>query len=271
MSNKTKKDAIVTWASGEAFCKLPEFKVFLESIKRLDMPCDKVIITQIMPDEVRKEITDYGFQVFDSDLPKNSVILRDRLLGTYRWLLKHNNYNRILLTDAKDVVFQSDPFDYVRVSEEFVLLCSEGGKQWQSQWNAHEQMKIQANRAPHVYKFSKNPIINSGFIVGTYKEIRNLALLLWSNSIPTKYIVTDQATLNYLHPYLLEDPAYYIADPMMTSLCATGEGIKEGWLDIEPTFEDGKLIHPIFKKPYCAFHQWERTKHRDSIFEVYSK
>ncbi|MHA1949489.1 MAG: hypothetical protein ACW99G_06110 [Candidatus Thorarchaeota archaeon] len=273
MDDKIKKDAIVTWASGDSFCKLPEFHVFLESIRRLNMPCDKIILTLDMPEEVREKVLYCGFEIHDvQSSEKNNVILRDRLLGTYRWLIKegYEKYNRVLLTDSKDVVFQSDPFDLVRGAGEYVLLCSEGGKQYQSQWNAQEQIKIQANRAPHAYKFSQNPILNSGFIIGTYNEIKNLSLLLWSNTVPSKHVVTDQATLNYLHPYLLEDPTYYIAHPIVSSLCVTGEGVKEGWLEVELEFIDGKLYHPFLKKPYCAFHQWERTKYKEQIFEVYS-
>ena len=272
-----KLDAIITWASGDKFCRLPEFNIFLKSIKKIGMSCDVIIFTHDMPTDIRQKLFADGFEVIDADAKNIHLVVRDRFLEIYRWLVKDGRkYHRVLLTDSKDVLFQTDPFYYGRswdqeYGDEYVILCLEGGLHYQSEWNAVNQIKYQSNRFPFERKFTQSPIINSGFIIGTREEMKNLSLMIWSNSIGTAWPLSEQATLNYLYHFLIEDPIYKLADPCVSHLCATGEGIKQGWLEKPPVFKNNRLYHPHDDKLYCAFHQWERTCYKDAIFEAYAE
>jgi len=272
---KQKQNAIVTWASGELFLELPEFKVFLSSIERLSLKC--YVFTHDMPSEKENELLDRGFDVVRFSGDDIHMVVRDRFLEIYRWLLKNSSdLNHVILTDSKDVVFQTNPFECDKrvfgmelIPQKLVFLCHEGGKHYQSEWNATNQIKFQMNVGEFKQKFTNSPIINSGFIYGHVELIRNLSFLIWSNSITTAMPISEQATLNYLYFYLKDDPAYVLLEPEKTALCATGEGVKQNWLDFVPAMKDGLLYHPVLKTPYAAFHQWERTIHKDEIMEKY--
>lgn len=261
-------DVIITWASGEKFCKLPEFKVFIESIKRLELSFDTLIFTHDMSLEIRKSLTADGFYVIDVKPDDIHLVVRDRFLACYRWLTNHS-YDRVLLTDSKDVVFQQNPFSNVPNEKEYVLLCHEGGLHNQSEWNSANQFHLQLNVRDFARIFSHDPIINSGYILGTSKEIQNLCLLLWSNSVMKNCELSEQATLNYLYFYLKDDPIYRLCHPRENCLAITGEAIKRNWLDFPIEFKNGMLYHSKSGEPCVAFHQWERTIYKDQILEAY--
>ena len=287
-----KLDAIFAWASGDEFCELPEFNVFLKSIKRMEKRSgfrgDVLIFTHDMNSHIRQKLLADGFDVIDVDPSEIHMVVRDRFLAMYKWMCANpNKYQNVLLVDSKDVVFQSDPFDYMRTEnmppgndpykeKEFVALCMEGGLHYQSEWNAMNQVKYQVNVKEFEINFGRWPVINSGFIIGSYEEIKNLSLLIWSNTLSTLQPISEQASLNYLSPLLVLDKTYMMIDPKEHALCATGEAIVRDWLseggdDLGFEFKNGKIYNAKLDVPYAAFHQWERTYLKNLILEQYEE
>ena len=289
------KNAIISWASGYDFCRLPEFNIFLNSIKSSGFEGDVVLFSHDLDDEIHDKFLSMNYKIVMTEKDRVHLVVRDRFLFLYEWLIENgDNYDNIIMTDSKDVLFQKNPSDYFLMRqlcaegavfpadlgeeqqishkelEKYVLLCCEGDVHYKSEWNSQNQVRLQMNVDEFKMPFIHRPIINSGFIAGSPEELKNLCLLMWSNSIRTVTKLSEQATLNYLYFFLEKDPIYKLYHPQDHPFCLTGEGVKQGWVDHVEMKEDGLVYNSELDMPYFAFHQWERTEYKDKIMEKYS-
>ena len=174
----------------------------------------------------------------------------------------------MILSDSKDVYFQKNPLEAIH-QDPFLFLFSEGFQHRQSEWNINDQIKAQVR----LRDFSKNcldwPVVNSGFIIGTFQEVKQLAFLIWSCTLMNGGNCTDQAILNYLVQYLKDDPVYKIHEPTNNLLVATGEAVSQKLMQPDPYFQEGKLYCSLVNKPYFVFHQWDRTIYKNDILRLF--
>ncbi len=241
-------NALFTWIAGDAFCKLPELQVFLKSLNKFNG--EVVIFTHNMPEDFRKKIS---FKIIDIDPKEVNSIIADRFLHFYRHLVDCN-YDKIILSDSKDVLFIRNPFQYVNKiwRKKYVLLFSEGMKHIQSDWNMVDQYKCQSNlKGFKTDDYRDWDVINGGFQIGTRREMANFCSLVWTNSLRSSS--SDQAVINLLFRYLKEP--WILVKPTEHPIVVTGEPIKEG------------IYSPNWKE-FCVFHQWERTKEKTRIMEM---
>ena len=269
-----KRNAIITWVSGKEFCKLPELGVFFKSLRKTGCNADVIVMTHDMECEYREELLSQGIEIMNVPEENVHMVVRDRFLAIYEFLAAHSNkYEHIILADSKDILFQKDPFEYVldnfSVSKKFVLLCSEGGDHYKSEWNSVNQIIVQQNVARFSRDFVNRPIINSGFIYGTPEELKYLSLLIWTNTCRTLQPVSEQGILNYLYFFLEKDRVFRVFTPQEKGFVLTGEGCTRKWVDYE--FKDGKFFHVKSDQPYAVVHQWERvSEHKKAILEQHS-
>lgn len=263
-------NAIITWVSGEEFCKLPELQVFFKSIIKINCLADIIVLTHDMTNDYRNYMLSIGVEVIDIDKSEVHMVVRDRFLAIFE-LLSKRKYNHVILADSKDIVFQSNPFKYVlnnfKHKDKFVLLCSEGAEHFKSEWNSINQVIVQQNVAQFKKHFVDRPILNSGFIYGTNDELKFLSMLIWSNTCKTLQPVSEQGILNYLHFFLEKDRIFEVFTPQDKAFVLTGEGIVRKWVDYE--FKNDMFYHKELNTPFVVCHQWERSSHRNKILELY--
>lgn len=122
-------------------------------------------------------------------------------VGTYRlfffrlWLEKYGNeYSHIFIGDVRDAIFQGNPFEW-NIGEDGLYLTENvrGYSLKDNKWNAMELFKYK-----YGYEILDNPIICSGAIYGSYKEIK-----WWYESVTDfmlkQYIDTaEQLTWNFV-------------------------------------------------------------------------
>lgn len=261
-------NAIMTWMAGESFCKLPEVWAFINSIDTCGFQGHKIVFTHNMDLQTEIKLKQKNYEIVHVDPKYIYCLVRDRFIY-YRAYLLNNNYNldNVLLVDSKDVIFQRDPFPLIESLNKDLILVSEGMKHSQSEWNKEDQRKFQEN----LYKFNIScdnwSIVNGGTIIGRTKAIAALCQTVWLCHLTSNQNSTEQAVLNYLTKYLLEDKDNIIVEPQIINLVLTGEAIKSGL--INPQVIDNKVICPSNKEPYCLFHQWERTEHAKMFREIY--
>jgi hypothetical protein len=255
--------AILTAATGREFSLQPGFQVILKSIRTCNLQGDVVLLTNDMDENIQQIVKAYEYQTIEVDMKKIRNIAVDRFLIFYEFLCG-KTYDAVLLTDSKDVYFQGNPFDHLQPKDS-LLLCSEGGKIHQNEWNTIDQLKCQDELLP-IYQqdLNEQTIINSGFILGRTETIKNLCLQIWLTTLRTQYQFTDQACLNYLYHFLQKDPSVRLLSPHDSTYCATGQGITQGWFSAE--WRNGLLYHPPTGKPYAAYHQWNRVpEHKQGV------
>jgi hypothetical protein len=259
------KNAIITLATGREFSQTRGLQVFLKSIHE-NVPSDIEIIlfTNDMDENVQQIVQAYEYKTHEVSVDNLRFLLIDRFLMFHKYLCTRD-YDQVLLADCRDIYFQDDPFQYLTPNDT-LILCAEGGKIYQNEWNVQDQLKCQDELDP-LYRQDLNdlPIINAGFILGRAETIRNLCLMIWLNTLRTQHKFTDQAALNYIYHHLLtHDPTCKLLTPQDVPYCATGQGILQGWYPHE--WRDGLLCHPPTGKPYTAYHQWNRVpEHKRAV------
>lgn len=263
---KNKQDAVITWASGKDFCHKSSVKVFVNSLKYCGFIGDKLVFTHDMDIESREYFTDEGFIVVDVNPSDVEVLLRDRHRAYYEYLCEHD-YRYVTLVDSKDVIFQCDPTDFITNEDKQIYFVDEGKKHKDCDWNKNEQFQLQncINSNKYRTNYENWPVVCGGTILGCSKSIKQLIIQLWSTALFTKNC-TDQATLNFLYNnFYLDDEKYMLVDPNYHCLVATADLPSEN----KPIFKNNVLFNSILDKPYCIWHQWDRTEYKNQILEYY--
>lgn len=97
---------------------------WISSIKKTDFSGDVVIIAINIPDGMYEQIKNNGVKVYrctdDRDIHPN--VLRFEYISKY---LKMQSYSKVIVTDARDVVFQANPFNYLRnIDKKYKIVAS---------------------------------------------------------------------------------------------------------------------------------------------------
>ena len=266
----------ITYAAGETFFDKPDFWIYLESLCQFD-DLTKVVITHDMSDEVCQRIRDMHVNVHRVTPKLMKFISRDRHLATWDFLLEHGHkYKYVMITDSRDVYFQSDPFQWIdqwksrfgdicgnqEFLDHFIVLTSEGFNISASGFNCIEQFEFQRDIPETFHQENrKREVVNGGVILGIPRAVQHHLYLMWISTLKSSGTITDQAALNWMYHHLQEDESYSLSSPQRDWLCVTGEGVKEGHVQM-PIFKDGKWCNSYLKEqpPYCIVHQWDRVE-----------
>jgi hypothetical protein len=194
-------------------------------------------------------------------------IVVQRFLDIYTYLTQNPNYGYVIITDVKDVIFQSNPVKFLEdriVRYKKILVGSEGLKYKDENWGNNNL----ATCYPHLYDLNKdNEIYNAGTFAGLADYIRGLCFQIFHLSLvgTQNDPQPDQAAFNILinlPPW--DDIVYYCS--MEENWCA------QLGTTLDPKVKDkyaSKLLtkSPIVKENkvythegelYCLVHQYDR-------------
>ena len=196
------KNAIITYAEGNDFVQTLDSEIFLNSLVKYKS-FDKILFTKGLNDSNLKMLGNYFDKVIVcQNKIENSA--RDRFMAYYLWLVNNiNNYEYIMHLDFRDVIVQKNPFIFMEQNpEKDIFVVSEGMKIKDNNWNNLDMNYYHTRIYNHKDNFNDYYVINGGTIGGKIFPLSQLFLLLWTNSNRPSQSNTDQATLNYLYPYL---------------------------------------------------------------------
>lgn len=254
------KNLVISYASG-AMLKNAAFQVFVNSFRYVTN-ADLVFVTHEMDDQSRSQLQEKDAIIYDVNAGENYYIFRDRHKHFYDYLCKNSDkYKYVLVTDSRDVVFQSNPFDWIEnklldSDKEAVFITAEGFKRQQSGFACIEHFEFQRDvPLPYLQNDNDKMVCNAGVTLGTLNAVKNFELLMFMTAMKTIGRCTDQAALNFLLEIFKDDPVYNISQPTNDNLCLTGEGVRMG--SVEPMLQDKKLYNPQ-NELYCMVHQWDR-------------
>jgi hypothetical protein len=267
----------LTWISDVKPWDYPSYLACFKSLKQ-HSGCQSVVLTDdpaLSKKDTWHLFSDAGttptrISSLWHDPPKIENILRDRWLAFWRYI-EPELHDYVVITDARDVIFQRDPFAFCeRISEDRVILTGEGFAHKQSPFNLIDQFEAQRELGDFQIAQADWPVMNAGVLAGPADKVKQLCLTIWSNCLRCRGRCTDQGVFNYLCYYLRQDPVYYVANPNEDPWCITGEALKENLMDIEVVYQDGEL-RMNDKTPYFIFHQWDRTKYCEEILQKYGE
>lgn len=260
----TMRNAIITYAEGNNFVEKLDSEIFVNNISK-HKTFTKIVFTKSLSQKNLDMLDKYFDEVIVCNNPiYNSA--RDRFMSYYLWMIEnYDNYDYVMHLDFRDIIVQKDPFDFMLSHpEKEIFVVSEGMKIKDNNWNNLDMQYYLTRLQYHKDDFSDYYVINGGTIGGKIFPLSQLFLLLWTNSNRPSQSNTDQATLNYLYPYLKANPKVMVCHPLEDTFCATGEGIKYG--DVKVKFDKSLVLNNEGEK-YCIFHQWDRTIVADKIRE----
>jgi len=175
-----------------------------------------------------------------------------------------------VMTDVRDVIFQSDPIEWIKTNlGEYNIVCASEGLAYKDEPWGDSNLK---EGYPELYDSLKdNTIVNVGVIGGKTKEVANVSKMIYEMCKSNKAYLADQSSFNVLCSQKNMEKTVYKATSN-DSFClnagtfirgavggrfvlsdATAHLLKEP----EPVMEDGELKTPN-KVPYCIIHQWDR-------------
>ena len=279
METNIMKDLILGSFSGYSYNII---EPWVRSIRKTDFDGDVVVIVGNTDSiTIQKLIFNDIKIVFMADILKkcevtnlsNIPIHSERFFFFYEFLKQHkHDYRYAIVTDMKDVIFQSNPsrwLSYNKIND--IVISTEGLLYKDEPWGNQNLQDV----CPYYYNDFKDKIIyNVGVIAGNLNALSDLYLNIYK---PSGFV--EQAYFNvYIHTYPIKD---YIQFCQLASgfCCNLGtlmdpnkmELFRPLLLEKEPIFKDG-LFKTHDEIPFVIAHQWERCDSNivDAVRKLYT-
>ena len=232
----------------------------------------KMMVTYNIDNDVVEKLQSLGFVVLPFENNGKFNIVNIRFLHMWQYL-KHIKIKPryIISTDVADVVFQSNPSDWLEqnIGDKKLCASAESLKYKDETWGIHNMYQSFGDTAARY--MANTPIYNAGVTAGTYEEYIDLCynVYLLCNGAP-QFVEggggPDQAALNLLlslKPYK-DITLYTNHDDGWACQCGTTvdpnkiDKFRPNLLSPEPVWKDGVMYNSKGDK-YAILHQYNRV------------
>jgi hypothetical protein len=223
----------------------------MKSLRKHNKECKVIIVCerQYIFDDLLRFSQEFNFEIY-SDFKWEYPMLFYRF-EIYKAYLTGKTFNKVLLSDISDVIFQENPFNFT-FSNEMYFACEQGilGNNNDSSSNLNmkwinECSHIKQNNAIYKDKY----IICAGTILGTYNAIMDY--LQFYIAMQRNKIVNDQGLLNvYVYNYIAQKDTL----PYQESKILTLDKINFEDLTLD---ENNNILNKLGDK-YSIIHQINR-------------
>lgn len=266
-----------------------EMKIWVRSLKMSGFDGDIVIVaTNITKETVEKLVSEgvkvelYGkynehtnTYVNESNMPPHV----ERMLYIWNYLHKTaGEYDFVLTTDIRDVLFQSNPIDYYEANPGFLLASSEHVHYKDEPWNNQNLMQA---FGPFFHEKYKHMLVhNVGVLMGNINFVKDLLFMIFQMSQGRPIPVVDQVVYNILlQQYPIGKQTNFTDNhsAWAAQLGTTEEAVKSGSGDLgamyknnmdeyykiyrgpQPRLDDNGYVVNANGVPFCVVHQYDRT------------
>jgi len=227
--------------------------IYVESLKDCGYDGDKVMICYNIPKETIDYLTDKGWECYGAELQGHPHMRR--LIDMW-WFLQNDEreWNHIITTDVRDIVWQTNPSDWLRLTNKNKIICASECVTYENEPWGHKN--IHEGYGPMFWDWIKpNTIGNVGVIAGKHKSVKDLLMLNWlvSQSGDVRHF-TDQSSFNFvIHNELIKDKVDINSDFA---------------LQVGTTTKDLKIENHIIMNgdvPYVLVHQYDRNTELNNL------
>lgn len=179
-----------------------------------------------------------------------------RFLFAYKFLLGHQGYTHVMLTDVRDVFFQSNPFSWMG-SEKGVFCFAEVAGRLVGQCPRNRRMVMEVFGEEGIRQLASKQISCAGTIFGTRKELLEYLESFLDLGLAGKDLWPFKGGDQGIHNWILHvenAPAIKLVDnegPVFTMGCVAREQIRQNSL--------GRVINHK-GTVYPILHQYDRFK-----------
>lgn len=278
---ETTKDLIIGAYTNYDWDKI---KFWVNSVNRCGFSGDKIMIVYNSDQDTVQKLFDNGFKVwaFNRDAESGNffwnqdlIIVVQRFYHLWHYLnqLPENHYRYVISTDVKDVVFQSNPSDWLEkhIGNKDIVASCESIRYKDEPWGDDN---LQGSY-PMVYnKLRENLIWNCGVQAGKMSAVKDLWLQIWLTCHAGARHNPDQAAYNLLLDSVSWKNITKFAMSEDGWACQAGTTVDPDKID---NFR-AKLVEaePIWQNdmsctstgiPHAILHQWDRIPKWKSIIE----
>jgi hypothetical protein len=292
------RDLIIGAASNYTWDQL---KYWVNSIRKTGFDGDVVIVGTNMSADTINKLSDagvilslYGTMTEAGDMvsPKSGAPHVERFFYLWNYLnqLEDGEYLNVVTTDTRDVIFQSNPIDWIlENSGTSLLIASSEGMVYENEpWGNNNLLETFGPFFHNTLK--KNTIYNVGTIGGEMQTVKGLLSLIFHLSINRPIQIVDQAVYNFIlntPPFNYDTLFTNNSDSWAIQLGTTIGAIESGkgdlglmfkknpskyatiYEDNQPMIEDG-VVKTIDGIPYSIVHQYDRVDGlREHIERIY--
>ena len=283
------KDLIIGGATNYSW---NELQYWINSIKNSGFDGDVVLVGTNMKKDTIDKLTSLGVRLSlygnkneagdveaKSGLPPHV----ERFFYIWDFLSKtKETYNHVIVTDTRDVIFQTNPSDWLKenMGMHELVAASEGMRYKNEPWG--NTNLFQSFGGYFHNKLKDNYIFNVGVIAGTQVHVTSLMLMVFQLSLGRPIQIVDQAVYNFILdlPVIKKDTQFtYASDSWAINLGTTLEAVKAGagdlgkyasepvgmkeymmnYEDVQPKIlDDGSVVNDKGIK-YAVVHQWDRV------------
>lgn len=267
---------------------ISQIRCWINSIKASGFTGDVLLISYRLEDDVLAYAAQKGVQVYQCDqTPWASAIdhnARGRDTQSHQmrffhsWVilngLKPSDYRYVVMTDVRDVVFQTNPSNYVDATVNYpdgpnIIASSENITYENEQWGLEN---LYNGFGPYItHEMKKYEIANVGTIAGTFDAMKNLSLTLYLMG-ENRYIPNDQSAFNILARTILKEEIRILSHDSGWA-CQVGTTLDESkshlWnknVAVRPILDPAWVLNSNLR-PYCIVHQYDRNPELKKNFE----
>lgn len=255
------KDLVI---SAIANYSIDKIKSYVYSINKSGFNGDKIMIVYNVNQDTINFLQKNGWQVCVGELDGHPHM--KRLIDIYALLKQLNNeYRYIITTDVRDVVFQTNPIDYLSKNLKKRIIASTENVYYKDEsWGKKNILEGYNELLWESYK--DKLICNVGVIAGYYRDVMDLLLLnyLVSQSGNTQHF-TDQSSFNFvIHNELIKDKIQIEGNETNWALqigtLSNGNIIKKYEINIQ----NGMIMNNDL--PFCIVHQYDRNQYTKDLY-----
>jgi hypothetical protein len=258
---------------------------WIKSVNECGFEGDKTMIVFNASFDTVQKISDSGFSVVVFDQDDESQMFRhetpapihiERFFHIYNYLKDTwQDYDYVVTTDVKDVIFQKNPIDWLKenLGDKKLVAGSEALKYKDESWGDENLMQTYG---PYVYEiFKENEIYNVGTLGGTAEYMKDLAFNIFFNSVSRPIRIVDQAVFNVLIQTQPFKDVIKFAKQSDGWACQAGtvadpskmDTFRPNLLEAEPQWFAGKVLTSTFKE-FTIVHQYDRVPEWKEVIEA---
>jgi hypothetical protein len=259
-------------------------KYWVNSVNMSGFTGDKVLIMMNADKHTMDKVIEAGFTIigFNQDEQGNLVYDSPLMVHVERFLHIFNHLNKIdyryvITTDVKDVVFQSNPSEWLEqklspLHKEQLVFASESILYKDEPWGNQNLLETYGE---YIYNYFKNnEIYNVGVLAGRGYAMKDLALNIFLACLNKPIPITDQSTFNVItsmEPYKSTSLYMKSEDGWACQLGTTADPSKidefrPKLLESSPIL-DVDTIKTSTGKPYVIAHQYDRVPEWRKVIE----
>jgi hypothetical protein len=220
--------------------------------------------------DTRNWLEEKGFKLIE--MPELNVPVHVlRFLSIYEYLRNNwQEYDYVITTDVKDVIFQRNAFkflDYHNIGVRDMKQLVAGSECLRYKDEAWGNDNLMQAYGPYIHSLFKDEVIfNVGVLGGSSEYMKDLVFNIFTNAINRPIAICDQAVFNVLlntQPY---KDATMKASMSFAWACQAGTvadptkiaGFRPNLTEKEPVFKDGKFYTDAGEEFYIV-HQYDRV------------